>query len=329
MNFFNSELSPDLMQANTTSKITKLNTQISFDKDKLPTKIINNNLNNKFNTNNTVINTGEIKNKINYNNFNKKEDHITDIPQNEIMDFNNLLKNINEEKNKTDKPLITYNNITSSISEVLFNKPAPLNFTKLRNLSKSCTRLEIENIKNKLNENLENENTYVKSNTAFCKENKNIKFDKSFDAFSNCDIELRNLNRKINLEDDLTEVEKEAYGYTNEINRNFKGEMKFNLEEIDNFLNNENVNDRNNNKKININGKISEDKDININDQKIEEAINKEMRIIKKMSAEIRSRIDTLSTSDIQDKDGPILFSENDLHEEIYKIKSQVLFIFL
>lgn len=336
MNFFKSEVGPDFPQDNITPKIPKLNAFISFDKDKLPTKLINNNLNNnKFITSNTVINPRENQNKLinndaNISNFNHNSNQNKNVPkqQNEDsnIDLNNLFKSINEEKSKFDKPL-QLNYSTSSLSEILFNKPAPLNFTKSRHLSKSCTRLEMENIKSKLNENLDNENAIVKSHTAFPPPETNPilvskRLEKSFDAYSNSDIEFRNAKRKIHLEDDFNEVEREAYGLTNDINRNLNGDMKFNLDEIDLFLNNEN----DKNLDFRNEGKKSERKNKE-NNAIIDEKIDKEIQFIKKISAELR-RIDTLSTSDIQEKDGPGFFAEADLLRQINKIKSQVI-IFL
>lgn len=345
MNFFICESSPELIQANTTPKMPKLNALISFDRDKLPTKIINNYLNNKFHTNITLINPREIQNKLINNNSNIKENEKNKIKlfsQNENIDLNNLCKSINEEKSKADKPLITNHNTTWSISEILFKKPAPLHFTKSKHFSKSCSRLEIEKIKDKINEKIDKENLIEKSNTDFLNVHKNLKLEKSFDAYSNCDFDLRNIKGKINLEDDFNETEKEAYGFTNEISRNFKGEMKFNLLEIDNFLNNENGNYNNNNNKNkgknkSVNGKLSNEQidynntnnSKNVDNQSIEEAINKEMKLIKKMSAELRRNDTLLSTSEIQDKNGPPFFSESDLLTEIIMIKSQVIIIFL
>jgi len=328
MNFLNNEESPEFMQQNITPKISKINIQFSLDKYKLPTKSIDNNLNNKYSINTPAVNTTyETKKNFITNNDtkNNKTSYDTNFSQDENYDYNNLFtKNINQEKSKTDnQPLISNYNYSSSISKVLFNKPAPLNFTMPKNLSKSCIRL------NKFNEI---------SKTAFPhfpNEHKKFQIEKNFDAYSNCDIELRNLNhRKSSLGEveDFNDNENGAYGFNNDINRNYKGEMKFNLEEIDNFLNNENGNNNNMNssrlrlKSINSpsNGN-NDNNNLYQDDHKIEEAINKEMKFIKKMSLELR-RIDTLSTSDIQDKDGPAFYSESDLLRKINNIKNQVNF---
>ena len=173
----------------------------------------------------------------------------------------------------------------------------------------------MENIKSKLYENSDKD-LIEKSDTDFDYANKAIKIkEKSFDAYSNCDIKLRNLNRKMKIQDKLDEIETEAYGFTNEINRNFKGEMKFNLDEIDMFLNDENE------KREGVK------KENEFDNPNIGEVIYKEMNLIKKMSSDLRM-IDTLSTSDIFYKNGPGVFSDVDLQREINKIKSQVLIFF-
>lgn len=317
MNFLNSEFGSDYMQSRNTTKINKLDPQISFDKDKLPTKLINNNIKNNLIESNTVINDKENKNiDLNKENIMKTKN---DFPINENFDFNNLFGNINGEKRINDKHLIVNRNNTSSISEVLFNKPAPFNFNRSKNLSKSCTKFELENLKSKLNQNNEKE-FKNKSNTDLIHANNHIiRGEKSFDAYSNCDIEHRTFNRKLTINGELGEIEKEAYGFTNEINRNFKGEMKFNLNEIDIFLENENKNNNGRNFGENFLQQNTNNR-ANIDD----EAIDKELRLIKKISADLR-RIDTLSTSEVQDKEVPFIFTEDNLNREINKIKSQVI----
>jgi hypothetical protein len=312
MNFLDSEISPDCIQTNNAPQVQKLNIQILFDKNKLPTKLIKSTSNNNLPKSNSVFNSKE--KKINNINNNKNNLKIKNLSSTENIDFNNLSKNLNEERSIQDKPLLVYNG-TSSISEILFNKPAPTNFIRSKNLCKSCTRLEMENIKSKLYENSDKD-LIEKSKTDFVYANKVIKItEKSFDAYSNCDIKLRNLNRKMKIQDKLDEIETEAYGFTNEINRNFKGEMKFNLDEIDMFLNDENE------KREGVK------KENEFDNPNFDEVINKEMNLIKKMSADLR-RIDTLSTSDIFDKNGPGVFSDVDLQREINKIKSQVFIFF-
>jgi len=334
------------------SIIPKLNLNASIDKDKFPTKLINNQI-----KNNTVI---EIKtmneNKINFNE--KNYNYNSKISQNENYYIDNLFSNINEEKRKSEKPL-NISNCTVSISEVLFNKPPPTHYTKSKILSKSCSKLELENMKNKLSQNFQKDFSgkspfkYSNNNDThlYNSNHKNDFIDNErYDSYSNRDYELRTLNQKLNMEikDNTNEINKdylENVGDDNDelikfitsdgskkrrisgkIQNTLKDEMKFDINEINNFLNegeHENLNNLNNE---NFNTKNGSG---NYNKINIAEEINKEMKFIKKISAEIkRNHLETLSTNDINDNDNPKVLSEEDLEREINKIKSQVKFNF-
>jgi len=313
MNFLDSKNNQNFLQ----NKISTINFKknICSDQDKHPIKLMN-----------TQYNNYENKSRVNKNN-------VSFNPEN--IDFNNLLKNVNEEKTKSDKPLVT-NKYSLSIKEVLNSKPASSNFIKSMNLSKSCTKFELNKKQNKMNTLnfiYDDKNNFEVVNLI---NNDDIEKNEKYGNFSICDYDdIKNSNRKLNFEienqfdNDILDDE-ENIRFIHRDKNNLNQQIKNELKDIDGFfLNDENENIRQLENDFNLDNKIEIIDEINSekgNFQKgyLEEDINREIKILETMRAELR-RMDTLSTNDIPDKDNPGIFSEVELEREIQKVKSQVI----
>ncbi len=307
---------------NTYTLNSKINSNNAYDNDKFPLNMLNDQINNNRECTNKYYNLNQIR-TCNANN----ENIFPYYPQNDNFDINIIFKDINLEIKKSDKPLNT-NNRTVSISEALFKKVPPSHFSKLKYISKSYTNLELENIRSGLNQNIEKDfsgkNLFVNFDNIDNKNFNSIKdydlidIDK-FDSYSNSNFKLNNFNIELRenkfheINEDYSEnVEIQNNEFINflssdntkmkrnnsKIQNSLRDDMKLDINEINKFFNEggneliENIND----KKFDINKKGS----INYNENKITEEINKEMKYIRKMTADIRkNHLETLSTNEI------------------------------